>query len=87
MIPWQRAEGIYTTTKFGSFLMRLGFPFKAKFITKDAVKKMTGLSDDIFESNWEALKENGVVKEALVKYDDEGRITTFFEDSFNSLGG
>ncbi len=86
MIPWQKAEGLYATNMLGRFLIKLGLPCKVRFMTKEDLRQKSGMPDDVFEKDWAVLKENGIVKQVLVKYDNEGNIISLYEDG-RVIGG
>lgn len=67
--------------------MRLGLPFKAEFVSKEELKKKTGIPEDKFEEDWLDLKEKGIVKEVLVKYDENGNIMAFYEENMGAVTG
>ncbi len=74
MKPWTKTEGLYVSTGRQIRRARGGKSYRLTFIPKHMLKSMSDFTDEEFEEQWADMKEHGMVKEALVKYDENGKM-------------
>ena len=73
-IPWVKEEGVFVATKGQKIRAKIGLSYRLGFFPKSMMKQMSDLPDKEFEKKWKMMKENGMVKEAFVKYDKVGKM-------------